>query len=139
MGKSDKSDTIKKEQARTTFMKSKFLEALSMDRIAGNVLVAANAVGISRDTAYDWRRKDEEFAEKWETVVMQAIDKRVEIAEDKLDEQVRKGNISAIIFTLKHLRPHIYNRKHSDDGVFSANHTYKPSPRFARVLERLLK
>lgn len=137
--KSDKSDTIRNVQARTKLMKEKFLETLALDRVSGNVLVATHAVGLSRQTVYRWRSEDSEFAQKWEDIVAKAIDVRVEIAEDKLFEAVLKGNMSAIINTLKWYKPEIYNKRVLGEDRVSPKRTYTPSPRFMRLYNRMIE
>lgn len=116
-------------------MKERFLETLGMDRVAGNVLVAANAVGLSRDTVYRWRREDAKFAQSWIEVVALAEDKRADLAEDKLHEQVLKGNITAIMFTLKRLRPERWgDNAQKEVRVNPKEYRHTLSPEFARFL-----
>lgn len=136
--KSDKSDTKSTFQAqeRTTLMKAKFIETLEMDRVAGNVLVAANAVGLSRDTVYRWRREDHIFAEKWSQAVILSGDKRADLAEDKLDEAVRKGNMTAIMYTLKKYRPEIFGNNRTKNHQ-QQEYLHTPSPRFREAMNRL--
>lgn len=138
MDKGIKGDTNKKEeQERTTRAKAKFLETLDMDRVAGNITVAANAVGISRKQVYVWKREDADFNAKMMAVIEEQYETRADMAEDKLEEAVRKGNITAIIFSLKNLRPSKYNKDVGEMGG-TVNHVHKVSPRFAKVLERLM-
>jgi hypothetical protein len=137
--KSDKSDTISNVQARTKLMKEKFLETLALDRVSGNVLIASYAVGLSRQTVYRWRSEDGKFAQRWEEIVSKAIDVRVELAEDKLFELVLKGNITAIINTLKWYKPEVYNRRVISGDKVSPKRTYTPSPRFMRLYNRMIK
>lgn len=51
------------------------------------------------------KHKDAKFAEQFQEVLDKSIERHVDFAEDRLDELVRKGNVTAIIFTLKKLRP----------------------------------
>ena len=137
MAKKDNIDTNKKEeQERTTLMKGKFLDMLAQDRVAGNITVAANAVGINRTTVYTWRDSDPEFNDKVLSIVEKQYETRADMAEDKLEEAVRKGNVTAIIFTLKNLRASKYNR---DVGEMSGTvkHLHTVSPRFAKLLDRI--
>jgi hypothetical protein len=53
----------------------KFLEALER---TGMVSAAAAAAGIGRRTAYDHRKRDEAFAERWDDVVEDGVDARVQ-------------------------------------------------------------
>lgn len=104
--KSDKYYTIKRGLRSTVIRKEKFLQA--MDSVMGNVLAASQIAGINRDTAYTWRHDDKVFSEKWSHILYDSIDQRIDLAYDKLDEAVRKGNIRAIIHTLKKFRPEVY-------------------------------
>lgn len=137
--KSDKKSNIQ-EQGRTTLMKARFLETLGMDRVAGNVLVAANATGLSRDTVYRWRNEDSEFATKWQEVVIIAVDKKVDLAEDKLHELVMKGNITAIIHTLKRYRPEVWDKKSNDENGFvnPKESFHVMSPRFKAMVDKCI-
>lgn len=119
-------------------MKARFLEALGSDRIAGNVLVAANVIGISRDTAYEWRNKDSEFASKWQEVITLAVDKKVDLAEDKLFEQVLKGNITAIMYTLRRYKPEVYDRRRNEqpNKQMESMYWHTPSPEFQAIIDK---
>ena len=93
----DKRDTRKK----------RFLEALTAQ---GTVYHAAQAAGISRQTAYRWREEDLDFAFAWD----EAIDNAVDAVENTIYQQAVGGNTLAAIFYLKAHRPIYRDRLNVD-------------------------
>jgi len=83
--------------------KKRFIETLAAQ---GTVSHAAQAAGVSRNTAYRWRQNDLKFAEAWE----EAHENAVDAVESVLYQSALRGNIVAIIFYLKAHRP-IYRDK----------------------------
>jgi len=71
--------------------KKKFLGALTTH---GTVYHAAQAAGISRQTAYRWQRDDPEFADKWD----EAHENAVDVVENTMYQQAVGGNTLAGIF-----------------------------------------
>lgn len=69
----------------------------------GTVSNAAQAAGVSRQTAYRWRHEDDEFAFLWE----EASETAVDAVESVLYQKALNGDIVAIIFYLKAHRPSI--------------------------------
>ena len=53
---------------------------------------------------YRLRAEDEDFSQAWNQVAIVSRESLADVAESKLYEHVRGGNITAIIFTLKKLR-----------------------------------
>ena len=104
--KVDKVDTIKKED-----LKRAFLDALAEEKISGSVYFACKAVGYSRSWMYKLKSEDADFSQEWDQVVSLSREGLADIAESKLYEHVRGGNITAIIFTLKKLRPEKWGDK----------------------------
>lgn len=82
-----KSDTQKKKAA--------FLQAF--EKNLGIVSTTCRSIGISRETFYDWKRKDEKFREAAEAVNEVAID----FVEGKLYGRINEGSDAAIIFYMK--------------------------------------
>lgn len=82
-----------------------FLDWLAKDNVVGNVSHALAISGFSRTTVYRWKKEDYAFSEEWDFIVRDADAVLADVAEHKLYQQVIKGNITAIIFTLKKLRP----------------------------------
>jgi hypothetical protein len=72
----------------------RFFDALTAQ---GTVYDAAQAAGVSRNTAYRWRQEDHEFACLWD----EANENAVDAVESVLYQSALGGNIVAIIFYLK--------------------------------------
>jgi hypothetical protein len=87
--------------------KKRFIDALTAH---GTVYHAAQAAGISRQTAYRWQRDDSEFADQWD----EAIENAVDVVESTIYQQAIGGNTLAAIFYLKAHRP-IYRDRVSID------------------------
>ena len=66
---------------------------------------AARSIGITRETAYQWRRTDEVFAAQWTA----ALEHRTDQVECVLFEQALAGMWPALPFYLKHLKPSVYD------------------------------
>lgn len=62
-----------------------------------NVSATCNALGISRNALYVWRRKDKKLDE----MMKDAEESIIDFAESKLIESINDGNMTAIIFFLK--------------------------------------
>tara|TARA_R100001460_G_scaffold1564_2_gene5837 strand:+ start:1212 stop:1556 length:345 start_codon:yes stop_codon:yes gene_type:complete len=69
----------------------------SLEKNLGVVTSACKAVGISRQTHYNWLKNDTEYKEQVEDIENVALD----YAESKLHNQITKENATAIIFYLK--------------------------------------
>jgi 20S proteasome alpha/beta subunit len=87
--------------------KKRFIAALTAQ---GTVYHAAQAAGISRQTAYRWQRDDLEFAEAWD----EAMDNAVDAVESSIYQQAIGGNTLAAIFYLKAHRPKYRDRLNID-------------------------
>jgi hypothetical protein len=91
-----------RRQARTfSQWRSVFLAALAD---SANVRAACEAAGISRETAYHYREKNEAFRAEWETAIQDAC--------DTLEEEAWKRACTTsdvlLIFLLKAHRPALY-------------------------------
>jgi len=84
--KVDKVDNVKKEQ---------MLDAL--ERSLGIVTTACKAVGISRQTHYNWLQEDEAYNDAVRSIDDIALD----FAESQLHKQIKEGEVSSTIFYLK--------------------------------------
>ena len=82
-------------EQRQTKTKANFLVALK--EAVGNVSVACEKVGVSRQTYYNWCEDFSEFAMEVQNVKESWID----FTETKLKQQIRDGNTVAILFYLK--------------------------------------
>lgn len=80
---------------RRAKQKAQFLEALRAK--FGNATEAAKAVGISKQSAYNWRRDDPVFAAEWDEVNESLKD----FAESKLLLNISRGKEASIFFFLK--------------------------------------
>ena len=87
--------------------KKKFIAALTAQ---GTVFHAAQAGGISRQTAYRWHREDPDFAEQWD----EAHENAVDAVESTIYQQAIGGNTIAAIFCLKAHRPIYRDRLNID-------------------------
>jgi transposase-like protein len=87
--------------------KKKFIAALTTH---GTVFHAAQAAGVSRNTAYRWRNEDFEFASLWDEGHENAVD----AVESVLYQKALNGDTIAIIFYLKAHRPIYRDRLNID-------------------------
>lgn len=100
-----------------------FIEALTK---APNITRAAEAAGIDRDTAYRWRKEDEEFAAQWEQALNATLDnleqlvyRRASIGAEEpvyykgeVVGHVRKPSDILAMFWLKAHRPELYRERY---------------------------
>ena len=75
--------------------KNKFVDALTIAK--GIIYLACEAVGISRQTYYNWRKSDEVFRE----AVDEVLETQVDWVENKLLDLINAGDTTATIFYLK--------------------------------------
>ncbi len=75
--------------------KDEFLKHLAESQ--GIVSYACEKVGISRFTAYNWKKQFKNFSDKWDEITEKTID----IVESKLLSKIRNEDTTAIIFYLK--------------------------------------
>ena len=87
--------------------KKKFIDALTTH---GTVYHAAQAAGVSRQTAYRWRHQDLEFALLWD----EAHETAVDAVESVLYQKALSGDTIAMIFYLKAQRPIYRDRLNID-------------------------
>src|SRR6185369_17984545 len=87
--------------------KKRFIAALTAQ---GTVYHAAQAAGISRQTAYRWQREDPDFADQWDEAQENAVD----VVESTIYQQAVGGNTLAAIFYLKAHRPIYRDRLNID-------------------------
>lgn len=79
----------------TDILKSNMIEAL--EKSLGIVTTACKAVGISRQTHYEWCKTDPDYNAKVEGISDIALD----FAESQLHKQIQNGEVSSTIFYLK--------------------------------------
>ena len=90
--------------------KKRFLEFLAGEG-AGNVSYTCDKLGIARSTAYLWRKEDEEFKKAWEDAYLEGCTTLADEAEHALRNHMKK-NVTAVIFTLKNIRPEKWNDRY---------------------------
>jgi len=87
----------------STRKKEKFLRLVED---LGNITLAAQGAGVGRRTVYGWRAKDTDFAAAWDA----ALEIGGEALEDEARRRAMESSDTLLIFMLKALKPHIYNR-----------------------------
>ena len=88
-----------KKRDRTPLQRRKFLGALGENP---NVTAACRRAAISRESAYAWRKTDDEFASAWTNAIEMAIDS----LEGEAIRRAKKDSDLLMIFLLKmHARP----------------------------------
>src|SRR5215217_6019670 len=87
--------------------KKKFIAALM---VQGTVFHAAQAAGVSRNTAYRWRQEDLEFADQWD----EAHENAVDAVESSLYQKAVSGDTICMIFYFKAHRPIYRDRLNID-------------------------
>ena len=80
---------------KTEATKAAMLTAL--ENSLGIVTTACSQVGVSRESHYRWMREDASYKESVESVADIGID----VAESKLYELIKQGNVTSVIFYLK--------------------------------------
>jgi hypothetical protein len=73
-----------------------------------NVSEAADVAGVSRFTAYEWRKKDAAFAEAWGDAIERAVDG----LEDKAWTRAETESDTLLVTLLKAHRPEKYRERH---------------------------
>jgi len=89
-------------------VRARFLEVLA-NEAAGNVTLAAQGAGISRNQAYDWRHKDPDFAAAWEDALTLGLYR----LEDRAIEMAMDGNDRLIMYLLSARLPDRYQPRTS--------------------------
>src|SRR5665213_1823006 len=98
-----KVDTLEKRAGapRAVVWHRLFLSAI---RNSANVRASCQAAGVSRATAYKARVNNKEFAGQWDEAEQDAVD----LVEAKLLQVALAGDVTGMIFFLKHNRPAKY-------------------------------
>jgi len=113
---------------RTPKTRTEFLNALE---ITCNVTKACELSGLARQSAYDWRNEDKEFADAWQKALDVAADlleeEAIRRAKDGCEEPVYQGGklVGAVqkysdtlmIFLLKGAKPRKYGDKLAHTGA----------------------
>lgn len=96
MARGDKFATIRKAQDKQRKQNKENL-LLALISNLGNVSIACENVGVSRDTYYNYRREDPDF----KTTTDDVGEKNLDFTESKLLENITSGKEASIIFMLK--------------------------------------
>lgn len=86
-------------EVRQTKQKELFIEQLKKTPI---IQVVCEKVGITRVTYYRWHKADRQFAEAADMALADGSGLVNDMAESQLMTAIRDGNLTAIIFWLKH-------------------------------------
>lgn len=79
--------------------KNKMLKALAKSPI---VEIACKQINLPRTTYYRWRREDEKFAQDCDLAIDESAARINDLAESQLISAIKDGNMTGIIFWLKH-------------------------------------
>ncbi len=79
--------------------KAKMLEQLKKTPI---VQIACERIGVPRSTYYRWRKDDAGFASDCDTAISESSGLINDMAESQLITAIKDGNMTAIIYWLKH-------------------------------------
>jgi len=82
-------------------------------RNSANVRVSCEKAGIARKTAYQWRKRDKDFAKQWQD----ALDDAIELLEDIARKRAEKSSDVLIMFLLKAHRPEKYRERYEHTGL----------------------
>lgn len=93
---------MKTLQVKQSKKKELILEHL---RKAPIVQLAVERAGVGRATFYRWRKEDKTFAESVEEALVSGASIINDLAESKLIAAIKEGNLTGIIYWLKHRHP----------------------------------
>ena len=113
---------------RTPKKRKAFLDSL---RKTGNVSKAARVIGAGRQTVYDWRKEDKDFAGDWDDAIEEGLDALEEEARRRAFKgtlkpvfhlgkkcgSIRQFSDTLMIFLLKGGRPEKYRDRHEITGA----------------------
>jgi hypothetical protein len=102
--------------------KKQFIDVLASEQTRGIIREACRQVGISRQTYYDWKADDEEFAKAAEV----AMDEQGDIVESRLLDLIEAGDTSATIFYCK---TKLKNRGYTERVVEKKKPEPEPEPK----------
>lgn len=117
---SSKEITIKARQANE---KALLVEQLRKTPI---ISVACDKTGVGRTSYYRWREEDKEFATLSDKSLAEGILLMNDMAESQLLSAIKDGNMTAIIYWLKH-RHSAYSTKIEIEGNINTNYELSDS------------
>lgn len=120
--------------------KSLFIAKLRDEDTASNVQLACKLAGVSRAYMYECRAEDAEFAKQWDDAVRTGRQTLKDMAISVIYDQLKSGDKTVAMFVLRQLEPETWNRdrEKTGEGGGPIEHVHKVSPRFAKVMDRLL-
>jgi hypothetical protein len=137
----------------TAKKRRQFIKSL---RNSGNITNAARAIGISRQTAYNFRKENPRFAAAWNNAIQEHLDQVEEElrrrACDGVDEEVyyqgtvcgavKKYSDTLLMFYLKARRPEVFSEKvrqeiTGKDGAAIEISSLSTEQKLARIAELL--
>lgn len=127
--KIDKSDTIKKRQKK---QKELFLQEFK--KKAGNISATCEAINISRETYYEWKRKDKDFAKRCDEIYQSLID----LAESQLIKNIIAGKETSLFFFLCNRAPEKWKNIQKVEQKFDTS-TENKIDQFLTLLGKILK
>lgn len=138
MKKSDKTDT-KQAYLKTEQKKLKFLKVIREQGVS--VLGACKIVGVGRQYMYQLRSEDSHFAQEWNIAVEEGKQTLKDMALSVIYDQLKNNDKTVAMFVLRQLDPQTWNkdRERVGESARPVQMTHTVSPRFAKVMERLLK
>lgn len=86
-------------QTKIQKQKELLLEQLKKTPI---ILLACEKLNVARSTFYRWRKQDSEFSEKVDEAILTGNQLVNDMAESQLIKSIKDGNMTGIIFWLKH-------------------------------------
>jgi hypothetical protein len=109
-------------RALTAASRARFIEVLSQ---TANVTASAAAINSHRNTVYDWRERDLEFAAAW--------DNAIEVATDALEAEARRRALEGVLepvisqgrIVMMNDEP-LYVRKYSDNLMLAQLRAHRP-------------
>ena len=72
--------------------------------------VVCAKIGISRQTHYRWLKEDPEYAKAVHKALAEGMSRMSDIAETQLVNLIKKGQLGAVIYWLRHRHPAYANR-----------------------------
>lgn len=115
-------------------VKNAFLEQLRKIPI---VTVACEKVGVSRNSVYRWKNKDEEFSKEMELALADGEALVNDMSESQLLSLIQEKNWSAISFWLRHRNPKFRERIEVDAKI--NNLTEKLTPEQESIVREALR
>ncbi len=99
--------------------------------------VTCSRVGVGRSTYYDWFHADMKFAEYAKKAIAEGNDSFNDLAEAKLFEKIKEGNMTAVIFRLKNFHDGYKEKKRFELAVEGREFDEEEQREVSRALHNL--